>query len=205
MTHCGVCQVLNVVLYTFTISLLCVLQLPAMNNLQTELKVYFEDENTGQYSSAYYLPIVPNMTAAEICEWTVSTTIPIFTPPPPSFYTFHLLSFRLPSPFFLNLSLSPSFYIISPPSLCTPLPHLSFSSLLLPQHHLTSLSLSLSLSSLSLSVHTLTPPISPLSLHPLHPSPRLSPSPPSIHHPTSPSPPSTPSPHPISLLSSLPR
>ena len=39
-----------------------------MNNLQTELKVYFEDENTGQYSSAYYLPIVPNMTAAEICE-----------------------------------------------------------------------------------------------------------------------------------------
>ena len=43
-------------------------QLPAMNNLQTELKVYFEDENTGQYSSAYYLPIVPNMTAAEICE-----------------------------------------------------------------------------------------------------------------------------------------
>ena len=43
-------------------------QLPTMNNLQTELKVYFEDENTGQYSSAYYLPIVPNMTAAEICK-----------------------------------------------------------------------------------------------------------------------------------------
>ena len=43
-------------------------QLPTMNNLQTELKVYFEDENTGQYSSAYYLPILPNMTAAEICE-----------------------------------------------------------------------------------------------------------------------------------------
>ena len=43
-----------------------------MNNLQTELKVYFEDEHTGQYSSAYYLPIVPTMTAAEICkekEW----------------------------------------------------------------------------------------------------------------------------------------
>lgn len=39
-----------------------------MNNLQTELKVYFEDEHTGQYSSAYYLPIVPTMTAAEICK-----------------------------------------------------------------------------------------------------------------------------------------
>jgi hypothetical protein len=43
-----------------------------MNNLQTELKVYFEDENTGQYSSAYYLPIVPNMTAAEICKHKIS-------------------------------------------------------------------------------------------------------------------------------------
>ena len=43
-------------------------QLPTMNNLQTELKVYFEDENTGQYSSAYYLPILPNMTAVEICK-----------------------------------------------------------------------------------------------------------------------------------------
>lgn len=42
-------------------------QLPTMNNLQTELKVFFEDEQTGQYSSAYYLPIVPTMTAAEIC------------------------------------------------------------------------------------------------------------------------------------------
>ena len=38
-----------------------------MNNLQTELKVFFEDENTGQYSSAYYLPSVPDITAAEIC------------------------------------------------------------------------------------------------------------------------------------------
>ena len=42
-------------------------QLPTMNNLQTELKVFFEDEHPGQYSSAYYLPIVPTMTAAEIC------------------------------------------------------------------------------------------------------------------------------------------
>ena len=33
-------------------------QLPTMSNLQTELKVYFEDENTGQYSSAYYFPII---------------------------------------------------------------------------------------------------------------------------------------------------
>ena len=40
-----------------------------MNNLQTELKVFFEDEHTGQFSSAYYLPIVPTMTAAEICKW----------------------------------------------------------------------------------------------------------------------------------------
>lgn len=76
MIHYGM---VYIKLHSCTVSLLCVLQLPAMNNLQTELKVYFEDENTGQYSSAYYLPIVPNMTAAEICEWTV-TTIPIFTP-----------------------------------------------------------------------------------------------------------------------------
>lgn len=40
-----------------------------MNNLQTELKVFFEDQHTGQYSSAYYLPIVPTMTAAEICRF----------------------------------------------------------------------------------------------------------------------------------------
>ena len=46
---------------------MCQQQLPTMNNLQTELKVFFEDEHTGQYSSAYYLPIVPTMTAAEIC------------------------------------------------------------------------------------------------------------------------------------------
>ena len=91
-----------------------------------------------------------------------------FTPLHPSIL--HLLSFCLPSPSFLNLSLSPSFYIISLPSLCTPSPHLSSSSLLLPHHHLTSLSLS------PLFVHTLTPPISPLSLHPFTP---LSPSPPS--------------------------
>ena len=54
--------------YNIFLYFLFLQQLPAMNNLQTELKVYFEDENTGQYSSAYYLPIVPNMTAAEICE-----------------------------------------------------------------------------------------------------------------------------------------
>ena len=43
-----------------------------MNEMQTELKVYCEDEHTGQYSSAFYLPIVPNMTAAEICEYMYS-------------------------------------------------------------------------------------------------------------------------------------
>ncbi len=39
-----------------------------MNEMQTELKVYCEDVHTGQYSSAFYLPIVPTMSAAEICE-----------------------------------------------------------------------------------------------------------------------------------------
>lgn len=38
------------------------------NDPQTELKVYFEDQNTGQFSSAFYLQVVPLMTAAEICE-----------------------------------------------------------------------------------------------------------------------------------------
>eukprot|EP00731_Ephydatia_muelleri_P027482 Em0019g355a len=38
------------------------------SGLQTELKVYFEDQNTGQFSSAFYLQVVPLMTAAEICE-----------------------------------------------------------------------------------------------------------------------------------------
>lgn len=46
-----------------------------MNNLQTELKVYFEDEHTGQYSSAYYLPIVPTMTVAEICTYDIVGSI----------------------------------------------------------------------------------------------------------------------------------
>ena len=45
-------------------------QLPTMNEMQTELKVYCEDEQTGQYSTAFYLPIVPTMTAAEICEYS---------------------------------------------------------------------------------------------------------------------------------------
>ena len=39
-----------------------------MNDLETELKVYFEDATTGQYSSAYRLPIVPDMTAAAVCD-----------------------------------------------------------------------------------------------------------------------------------------
>lgn len=39
-----------------------------MNNLQTELKIYFEDASTGQYSSAYHLPVVPDMTVAEVCD-----------------------------------------------------------------------------------------------------------------------------------------
>ena len=39
-----------------------------MNHLQTELKIYFEDRMSGQYSSAYRLPIVPDMTAAEVCD-----------------------------------------------------------------------------------------------------------------------------------------
>lgn len=39
-----------------------------MNNLQTELKIYFEDASTGQYSSAYRLAVVPDMTVAEVCD-----------------------------------------------------------------------------------------------------------------------------------------
>ena len=63
MSSCSFGVILTLLLPYFILQ-----QLPTMNNLQTELKVYFEDENTGQYSSAYYLPIVPNMTAAEICK-----------------------------------------------------------------------------------------------------------------------------------------
>ena len=39
-----------------------------MNNLQTELKIFFEDASTGQYSSAYRLAVVPDMTVAEVCD-----------------------------------------------------------------------------------------------------------------------------------------
>lgn len=39
-----------------------------MNSLQTELKIYFEDASTGQYSSAYRLAVVPDMTVAEVCD-----------------------------------------------------------------------------------------------------------------------------------------
>ena len=39
-----------------------------MNHLQTELKIYFEDRARGQFSSAYHMPIVPDMTAAEVCD-----------------------------------------------------------------------------------------------------------------------------------------
>ena len=39
-----------------------------MNNLQAELKIFFEDASTGQYSSAYRLAVVPDMTVAEVCE-----------------------------------------------------------------------------------------------------------------------------------------
>lgn len=42
--------------------------LPCMNNLQTELKIFFEDASTGQYSSAYRLAVVPDMTVAEVCD-----------------------------------------------------------------------------------------------------------------------------------------
>ena len=38
-----------------------------MNSLQTELKIFFEDASTGQYSSAYRLAVVPDMTVAEVC------------------------------------------------------------------------------------------------------------------------------------------
>ena len=43
-------------------------KLPCMNNLQTELKIFFEDSSTGQYSSAYRLAVVPDMTVAEVCD-----------------------------------------------------------------------------------------------------------------------------------------
>ena len=39
-----------------------------MNNLQTELKIFVEDASTGQYSSAYRLAVVPDMTVAEVCD-----------------------------------------------------------------------------------------------------------------------------------------
>ena len=50
------------------IFLLSLQNLPCMNNLQTELKIFFEDASTGQYSSAYRLAVVPDMTVAEVCD-----------------------------------------------------------------------------------------------------------------------------------------
>ena len=62
------CTCMYVYVYVTVPSFIPPQHLPCMNNLQTELKIFFEDASTGQYSSAYRLAVVPDMTVAEVCD-----------------------------------------------------------------------------------------------------------------------------------------